>query len=101
MFCTSTLPETVASISRSKSQCTAVSPHSDLPEGEQGFLPRLVPGTVVGPGAPAGFPTLKTLEVRPELKMAGVNVLGQPSRKESLILTVVVCLLSLLFLAHA
>lgn len=49
---------------------------------------QVVPGTKVGPGCPAGFATLKTLLVQPEVKAAGVNVFGRPSQKESLILKV-------------
>ena len=49
---------------------------------------QLVPGTKVGPGCPAGFATLKTLAVSPEVKAAGVTVFGRPSQKESVILKV-------------
>ncbi len=35
-----------------------------------------------------GYPTLRTLGVTAALKMAAVEVLGQPSKKESLVLTV-------------
>lgn len=38
-----------------------------------------------------GYPTLRTLGVTAALKMAAVEVLGMPSKKESLILTVKVC----------
>lgn len=41
-----------------------------------------------GEGGPPGYPTLRTLVVEPELRAAGVDVLGQPSKKESLILKV-------------
>lgn len=47
-------------------------------------------GTRVGVGSPAGYPTLKTLVVTPALQHAGVEVFGQGSKKESLILQVVV-----------
>lgn len=43
---------------------------------------------MTGRGGPPGFPSLKTLELRSELKAAGVEVLGAPSRRESLILTI-------------
>jgi hypothetical protein len=44
-----------------------------------------VPGTArVLPG----YPTLRTLGVTAALKMAAVEVLGMPSKKESLVLTV-------------
>ncbi len=54
----------------------------------RGFMPRVAPGTKIGPGGPAGFPTLSTLAVTPLLKAAGVEVFGQPSKKQSLILQV-------------
>lgn len=41
-----------------------------------------------GEGGPPGYPTLRTLVVEPELRAAGVDVLGQASKKESLILKV-------------
>lgn len=65
-------------------------PHGPLPDGEPGFAPSLVPGTTTGPGGPPGFPTLKSLHVLPELKHVGVNILGQPSKRESLILKLLV-----------
>jgi len=46
------------------------------------------PGTQTGPGSPAGFETLKTLQVTADVRMAGVAVFGRPSGKESLILKV-------------
>ena len=49
---------------------------------------QVVPGTRVGAGGPAGFPTLKTLALDSDVRMAGVEVFGQPSKKESLILLV-------------
>ena len=51
-------------------------------------VPQVVPGTRVGAGGPAGFPTLKTLALDSDVRMAGVEVFGQPSKKESLILLV-------------
>jgi len=51
-------------------------------------LPQLVPGTKAGPGGPAGFATLKTLLITPELKAAGINVFGRPSGKASIVLKV-------------
>jgi hypothetical protein len=37
---------------------------------------------------PPGFPTVKTMSgVNGQLKMAGINVFGQPSRKESLVIS--------------
>ena len=53
-----------------------------------GAVLQVVPGTRVGAGGPAGFPTLKTLALDSDVRMAGVEVFGQPSKKESLILLV-------------
>ena len=52
---------------------------------------QVVKGTKLGPGGPAGYPTLKTLSLTAQLQQAGVEVFGQGSRKESLILKVQVC----------
>ena len=87
-FCASTLPSRIPSVRASRSRCVPHEPLPPLPDGEPGFLPQLVPGTVAGKGGPPGFPTLRTLQLTPQLKMAGVDVLGQPSKRESLILTI-------------
>jgi len=47
-----------------------------------------------------GYPTLRTLGVTAALKMAAVEVLGMPSKKESLILTVKVCSTSARICTH-
>ena len=49
---------------------------------------QVVAGTRTGPGSPPGYPTLKTLTLTAQLQQAGVEVFGQGSRKESLILKV-------------
>ena len=46
----------------------------------------LRPGTLTGRLKPHGFPSIETLPVVPEIQQAGVNVFGQPSKRESLIL---------------
>ena len=51
-------------------------------------LAQVFPGTKAGPDSPAGFATLKTLQVSPDVRQAGVAVFGRPSGKESLILKV-------------
>jgi Exoribonuclease Xrn1 D1 domain len=51
-------------------------------------LAQVFPGTKSGPESPAGFATLKTLQVSPDVRQAGVAVFGRPSGKESLILKV-------------
>ena len=65
-------------------------PYRDLPQGTLGFVPELCPGSVTGRGNPAGFPSLKTLSVIPKLRAVGVTLLGQPSKRESLTLTLTV-----------
>ena len=87
-FCASTLPSRIPSVRTSHSRCVPHEPLPPLPDGEPGFLPQLVPGTVAGKGGPPGFPTLHTLQLTSKLKMAGVDVLGQPSKRESVILTI-------------
>lgn len=93
-FCQSTLPGRLPSVRSSRSRCESHGALPPLPVGEPGFEPRLVPGTKTGKEAPPGFPTLKTLELDAALKLASVEVLGQPSKKESLILTIKVLFLS-------
>lgn len=51
---------------------------------------QVMAGTKLGVGSPAGYPTLKTLVVTAALQHAGVEVFGQGSKKESLILQVTV-----------
>jgi 5'-3' exoribonuclease 1 len=87
-FCASTMPAAYGSVTRSNSRALAQPAPPPLPAGERGFVPRFVPGTKVGAGAPAGFPTLRTLGVSGELRRAGVNVFGMTSKKESLMLAV-------------
>eukprot|EP00891_Asterochloris_glomerata_P000604 jgi/Astpho2/604/Aster-x0942 len=87
-YCASTLPSHFASVTHCNSRCIKAPPPGPLPLGERGFLPQVVPGTRVGAGGPAGFPTLKTLALDSAVRMAGVEVFGQPSKKESLILLV-------------
>ena len=62
--------------------CRALTCHSGV---------QVVEGTKLGTGGPAGYPTLKTLTLTAQLQQAGVEVFGQGSRKESLILKVQVC----------
>lgn len=87
MFCKSTLPNRLPEVQISRSKCTPVAAHVPLPDSLPGFVPRLQPGTSSGRGSPAGFPTLKTLPVVPSLKAVGVSILGQGSKRESLVLT--------------
>lgn len=62
---------------------------------QHGFRPALVPGTTPQQ-PPPGFATLSTLSLRAQLRAAGVEVLGAPSRRDSLLLAVqVLCQLTL------
>jgi hypothetical protein len=65
-------------------------PPPPLPKGEKGFVPVLVRGTTQGKAGPPGFPTLKTVESTCHLAAVGIDVLGQASKKESLIITLAV-----------
>ncbi|KIY96312.1 5'-3' exoribonuclease 1 [Monoraphidium neglectum] len=86
--CESTLPRWGATVHHAHSSCRHVPPPPPLPPAQLGFRPALVKGTLTGKKNPPGFPTLKTMKlVGAELKMAGVTVFGNPSKKESLILT--------------
>ncbi|KAA6417737.1 MAG: 5 -3 exoribonuclease 1, partial [Trebouxia sp. A1-2] len=87
-FCMSTLPSHFATVTHCNSRCVQQPPPPPLPHGELGFLPQVLAGTRTGPGSPSGYPTLKTLTLTAHLQQAGVEVFGQGSRKESLILQV-------------
>lgn len=83
--CATTLPSHFASVTHCNSRLQRMPPPPPLPAGEAGFVPALVPGTrTVLPG----YPTLKNLSVIPSLKPVAVEVLGQPSKKDSLVLQV-------------
>jgi hypothetical protein len=83
--CESTLPAHCGSVTRCNSRLQRIPPPPPLAPGQPGFVPALVPGTK---RLSAGYPTLRTLSVAPELRHAGVEVLGQASKKESLVLAV-------------
>ncbi|GLC57430.1 hypothetical protein PLESTB_001223500 [Pleodorina starrii] len=85
-YCASTMPKHFKDLKVCHSRCLERPPPPPLPPGGKGFVPALVPGTRVGLLTPVGMPTLKSLQVRPSLRNVGVNVLGMPSRKESLVL---------------
>ncbi|GLI61583.1 hypothetical protein VaNZ11_003999 [Volvox africanus] len=85
-YCISTMPKHFRDLKVCHSRCQERPPPPPLPAGGKGFVPALVPGTRVGLETPLGMPTLKSLQVRPSLRNVGVNVLGTPSRKESLVL---------------
>ncbi|GIL88258.1 hypothetical protein Vretimale_14135 [Volvox reticuliferus] len=85
-YCTSTMPKHFRDLKVCHSRCQERPPPPPLPACEKGFVPALVPGTRVGLETLLGMPTLKSLQVRPSLRNVGVNVLGTPSRKESLVL---------------
>eukprot|EP00854_Cymbomonas_tetramitiformis_P005821 gene5821-7022_t len=84
----STMPKTFADLQECISMCRDTEPYSALPPHAPGFGPELLEGTTTGAASPPAFPTLRTLQFRPDLRKAGVNVFGQPSKKESLILRI-------------
>ncbi|KAK9843112.1 hypothetical protein WJX74_007152 [Apatococcus lobatus] len=85
-FCESGLPGKVPSLQSCNSRCQRVLPRGALAIDQPGFEPMLRPGTLTGRLKPHGFPSIETLPVVPEIQQAGVNVFGQPSKRESLIL---------------
>lgn len=86
-YCTSTLPRHYASvIGRSHSRAVLQPAPPPLPVGEKGFEPKFSPGTKVGATGPPGFPTLRTLSLSSQLRKAGINVFGMPSKKDSIVL---------------
>ncbi|KAG2430247.1 hypothetical protein HXX76_010345 [Chlamydomonas incerta] len=85
-YCKSTMPKLFKDLQACNSRCLERPPPPPLPAGGKGFVPQLVAGTRIGLSTPQGMPTLKSLQVRPQMRNAGVNVLGTPSRKDSLIL---------------
>ncbi|MEW5297011.1 MAG: hypothetical protein WDW36_000248 [Sanguina aurantia] len=87
-FCASTMPAVFRDLCSPCSRIIKHLPLAPLPDGVLGFEPELVAGTSTGLTSPLGFPTLRTLTVKASLRMAGVNVLGMPSRKESVVLAV-------------
>lgn len=52
------------------------------------FRAEILPGTKTGLNAPAGYPTLKTLQFEAELKAADVKLFNQKSERDSIVLTV-------------
>ncbi|KAJ9516662.1 hypothetical protein QJQ45_015162, partial [Haematococcus lacustris] len=85
-FCKTTMAQVFSDVIHPKSKLVTRPMPPPLPVGDRGFEPLICPGTTTGLYAPHGYPSLKSLTVRPELRMAGINVLGTASRKESLLL---------------
>ena len=85
--CASTLPAHLPSVTACNSRMVRMPPPPPLPDGELGFTPE-PPGGPAERGAPPapGFPTLRGLPLAARLAAAGVNVLGLPSRRESVLL---------------
>uniref|UniRef100_A0A061R927 5'-3' exoribonuclease 1 n=1 Tax=Tetraselmis sp. GSL018 TaxID=582737 RepID=A0A061R927_9CHLO len=82
----STLPNRIASVMKCNSKCMEKPPPPPLKKDENGFVPELVKGTATdAAGRPPGFPTLKTLNAEPYFGRV-VNIFGQPSKQESLVL---------------
>ena len=84
----SSLPRSFAGLFPSRCVVTPHDPRPALPAGAPGFMPVLVKGTRTGAKSPPGFPTLHTIPSSAKLLMAGCNVFGSASRKESLILKI-------------
>lgn len=90
-FCKSTVPKHFPSVTHSRSRCSWSPPPPPLNPGERGFLPVLAKGTITSQNTPPGYPTLRTLKCEAVVQMAGVDVFGRPSQRESAILVVKVC----------
>lgn len=63
------------------SRCVERPPPPPLPPGGKGFVPSLVPGTRTGLQAPAGMPTLKSLQVG----CKGYEQTSQPPERRCLV----------------
>lgn len=81
----STLPRLMGA-AQGRVRRMAFAPPPPLPPDVPGFTASLLKGTKLGTASPGGFPTFKTLPCTGSLKNARVNVFGNPSKKESLIL---------------
>jgi 5'-3' exoribonuclease 1 len=82
----STLPGKLSSVNPCLSKVVSAPPPEPLQKAQPGFQPKLLEGTVTGAAGPPGFASLRTLKVSPRLYMAGVNVFGTASKKDSLVL---------------
>ena len=83
----SSLPRSFGPLSPCRCAVDSMTPPGAFPPDKPGFVPKLIPGTLLGSHAPPGFPTLKTIPgFVPSLQPAGCTVFGVPSRKPSLIL---------------
>lgn len=69
----SSFPGTLPPIKPCKSICVEDPPKPELPANLPGFRARIIPGTAVGAGAPAGFPSLRTLAHTPRLYPVGTH----------------------------
>ena len=86
-FCETTLPSSFATVDTPNSICRTMPPPPPLPDGAPGFDGRPPGGAAAKNAPPApGFATLRGLPASAELKAVGANVLGLPSKRESLIL---------------
>lgn len=80
------MPGHLSSVMEPRSRVVKLPPPPPLKANQPGFGGQLLPGTKTGRSNPPGFPTLKTLQVLPEVRSIGVNVFGQASKRESLTL---------------
>ena len=89
LFCDSTLPGRLSSLTQCKSRLLMVSPPPPFPADEKGFVGSLNKKTRVGLSNPVGYPTFESLRGQikgTRLDTVGVNVFGNPSKKESLVM---------------
>ncbi|KAL0489425.1 5'-3' exoribonuclease [Acrasis kona] len=76
----STLPGQLSDIIN----CKCKSFNFEMPTGK--FIPALVPGVKIGNQSPEGFPTLHSRPVVSDVRYAGVNLFGMPSKVPCLVL---------------
>jgi 5'-3' exoribonuclease 1 len=83
----STVPSALSSVLACNSRLVRMPPPPPIPDGEPGFTHE-PPGGPKARGAPpaAGFPTLRGLPADAKLRMVQANVLGMPSKRESVVL---------------
>ena len=84
----SPLPRLYGTLSPCRARMVAEPPLKALEEGDIGFSSGLLKGVRLGTHAPMGFPTLKSLLHSSRLHNAGVNVFGQPTKRESLVVDI-------------
>ena len=85
----STVPTALSSVLECNSRLVRMPAPPPIPDGEPGFTHEPPGGKARGAAPPppaAGFPTLRGLPAEAKLKAVQANVLGMPSKRESIVL---------------